>query len=114
MRKVKLTKQNVITPKAIFYGLSIKQMLVMAAGVIVAVLTFVLLNLVLQLNTNITMSIIFVELFVFAGISIIKINGMTFFRWIYYTMKGPIFRPYISKGALDTYEKKTTEQKQKR
>lgn len=109
MRKVQLTKQNVIAPKAIMFGLSIKQIITMAIGLIVAVLTFILFNISLAIDVNITMTIIFIELLFFAGISIVKVNGMILFRWIYYSMKGPIFRPYISKGMLDNYEK--TEEK---
>lgn len=112
MRKVQLTKQNVIAPKAIMFGLSIKQIITIIIGVIVAVLTFLLFNILLALDVNVTMTIVFFELLFFASISIVKVNGMTLFRWIYYSMKGPIFRPYISKGMLDTYEK--TEEKQKK
>lgn len=109
MRKVRLTKQDVITPKAIMFGLSVKQIVTMAIGLIVAILTFLLLNILLGVDINITMTIVFIELLFFAGISIVKVNGMTLFIWIYYYMKGPIFRPYISKGMLDVYEK--TEEK---
>lgn len=111
MRKIKLTKQNVITPKAVFFGLSVKQMIIMAIGIVVAILTFVGLNILLKFDLNLTMTIVFCELLIFSGVSIVKVNGMSLFRWIYYTMKGPIYRPYITKGMLDTYEVKEEKQK---
>lgn len=104
MRKVKITKQQTVNPKAVYMGLSVVQIIIMAIGVMLAIGTLVLFNFVLGLDLNITMSIVFVILVVFAGFSIIRINGMNLFSWIRMAFKSPVYRPYQSKGALDTYE----------
>ena len=67
MRKVKITKQQTVNPKAVYMGLSVVQIIIMAIGVILAIGTLVLFNFVLGLDLNITMSIVFVILVVFAG-----------------------------------------------
>lgn len=104
MRKVKITKQQTVNPKAVYMGLSVVQIIIMAIGVMLAIGTLVLFNFVLGLDLNITMSIVFVILVVFAGFSIIRINGMNLFAWIKMSFQSPVFRPYQSKGAMDKYE----------
>ena len=104
MRKVKITKQQTVNPKAVYMGLSVVQIIIMAIGVILAIGTLVLFNFVLGLDLNITMSIVFVILVVFAGFSIIRINGMNLFAWIKMSFQSPIFRHYQSKGEMDKYE----------
>lgn len=105
MRKVKITKQQTVNPKAVYMGLSISQIILMTVGVSIAIGILVLFVFVLGLPVNLTMFIIFVELLVFVGFSIVKINGMNLFKWIYVVFQKPIFRAYQSKGVLDTYEK---------
>lgn len=104
MRKVKITKQQTINPKAVFMGLSAIQILIMVLGIAVAIGTLLLFLIVLELNVDITMTIVFFELIIFSGLSIIRINGLNLFSWIFMAFKAPIFRPYQSKGALDKYE----------
>lgn len=104
MRKVKITKQQTVNPKAVYMGLSIAQIIIMAIGVVLAIGILVLFNFVLGLDINITMSIVFIILIVFAGFSIIRINGMNLFSWIKMSFQSPVYRPYQSKGAMDKYE----------
>lgn len=104
MRKVKITKQQTVNPKAVYMGLSIPQIITMAVGIVLAIATLALLYFVLGLDINLTMTIVFIELVVSAGFSIVRINGMNLFKFIYTAFQSPIFRPYQSKGALDTYE----------
>lgn len=111
MRKVKITKQQTVNPKAVYMGLSVVQIIIMAIGVILAIGTLVLFNFVLGLDLNITMSIVFVILVVFAGFSIIRINGMNLFSWLKMSFQSPIFRAYQSKGAMDKYEIEEKESK---
>lgn len=111
MRRVKITKQQTVNPKAVYMGLSIKQILIMVIGVVIAIATFILFFINLKIDVNITMTLVFIELLVFASISIIKINGMNLLKWIYTMLQQPIFRPYQSKGMLDTYEKKQEKNK---
>ena len=56
------------------------------------------------------MGLVFVILLVFVGLAIVRINGMNLFKWIHDMMQSPIYRPYESKGALDTYAKEKEEQ----
>lgn len=104
MRKVKITKQQTVNPKAVYMGLSISQIIIMAVGIAIAIGTLALLYLLLGIDINLTMTIIFFELVISAGFSIVKINGMNLFKYIHTAFQSPIFRPYQSKGALDTYE----------
>lgn len=104
MRKVKITKQQTVNPKAVYMGLSISQIIIMAVGIAIAIGTLALLYFLLGIDINLTMTIIFFELVISAGFSIVKINGMNLFKYIHTAFQSPIFRPYQSKGALDTYE----------
>ena len=105
MRKVKITKQQTVNPKAVYLGLSVSEIVTMLIGIAIAIGVLVLFVFVLGLPVNFAMFIIFVELLFFVGFSIVKINGMNLFKWIYVVFQKPTFRPYQSKGVLDTYEK---------
>lgn len=104
MRKVKITKQQTINPKAVYMGLSIPQIVIMAIGIAAAIGTLALFYFALGIDINLTMTIVFFELVFFAGFSIVRINGMNLFKYIFTAFQSPIYRPYQSKGALDTYE----------
>lgn len=110
MRKVKITKQQTVNPKAVFMGLSIAQMVVMGIGIALALSVVGLFIFVWGIDVNLTMGLVFIILLVFVGLSIVRINGMNLFKWIYTMMQAPIYRPYQSKGALDTYAKEEKEQ----
>lgn len=107
MRKIKITKQQTINPKAVYMGLSIAQIVIMCIGIGCALGTLGLLYFVLKLDINFTMTIVFIELVSAAGMSIIRINGMNLFKFIRVAFQAPIYRAYKSKGALDTYETET-------
>lgn len=104
MRKIKITKQQTIKPKAVYMGLTISQIVVMGIGVCLAIGTLALLYFGLHLDINLTMTLVFIELVISAGLSIVRINGMNLFKFIKTAFQSPIYRPYQSKGALDTYE----------
>lgn len=110
MRKVKITKQQTVNPKAVYMGLSIPQIIIMAIGIAIALGIVGLFIFVWGLPVNLTMAIVFIELVVFVGISVVRINGMNLFRWIAVMFQAPIFRPYESKGVLDRYAKEEKEQ----
>ena len=103
MRRVKITKQQTVTPKAVYMGLSIPQIITMAVGIALALGIVALFVFVLGVPVNITMGVVFVELLIFVGLAVIRINGLNLFKWIFMMLQSPIFRPYESKGALDTY-----------
>ncbi len=107
MRKVQITKQQTVKPNAKWFGLSIKQLIAMAVGAVISVATLVVLLFILKIATGITMFLVFVEIVVTVGLSIVRINGMNMVKWFFISMKGPIFRPYQSKGALYYEENET-------
>lgn len=109
MRKIKITKQQTVNPKAVYMGLSIVQIVTMAVGVALALGIVGLFVFVWHISINITMTLVFLELLVFVGLAVVRINGMNLFKWIYTMLQSPIHRPYDSKGALDTYEKENKE-----
>lgn len=110
MRKVKITKQQTINPKAVYMGLSIPQIAVMGAGIAIALGIVGLFIFLWKLPVNLAMAIVFVELLAFVGLAVVRINGLNLFKWIYVMMQSPIFRPYQSKGALDRYAEEEKEQ----
>lgn len=103
MRKVKITKQQTVNPKAVYMGLSIPQIVMMAVGIALALGIVALFIFALGIPIDITMGVVFVELLIFVGVAVIRINGLNLFKWIFVMFQSPIFRPYESKGALDTY-----------
>lgn len=103
MRKVKITKQNVVNPKAVYMGLSIKQLVIMGGGIALALITIILFFFCWNINIDLTMTLVFLELAISASLSVIQINGMSLIKWIRITMQSPIVRPYQSKGVLDKY-----------
>lgn len=105
MRKVKITKQQTVNPKAVYMGLSKSQIIIMILGLALAIAIFYLFFFCWNINVNITMTIIFIELLVFSGLSVIRVNGLNLFKWLRVVFASPIHRPYQSKGMLDTYEK---------
>lgn len=100
MRKVQITKQQTVKPNAKWFGFSLKQLIAMAIGAIVSIATLIVLLFILKIPTGITMSFVFIEIVITVGLSIVRINGMNMVKWFFISMKGPIFRPYQSKGAL--------------
>ena len=103
MRKVKITKQQTVNPKAVYMGLSIPQLVLMGIGIALALAIVGVFIFLLKVPVNLTMPIVFVELLVFVGLAVIRINGLNLFKWIHVMLQSPIFRPYQSKGALDRY-----------
>lgn len=110
MRKVKITKQQTVNPKAVYMGLSISQIVIMALGIGIALGIVALFIFVLGIPVNIAMIFVFIELLVFVGVAVVRINGLNLFKWIFVMMQSPIFRPYESKGALDRYVEEEKEQ----
>ena len=62
MRKVKITKQQTVNPKAVYLGLSVSEIVTMLIGIAIAIGVLVLFVFVLGLPVNFAMFIIFVAL----------------------------------------------------
>lgn len=106
MRKVTVTKQDIIKPKAVFYGLSIRQIVIMAIGMAVGIGVFSLLYFILEISIDVALIPVFIILVIFASGSVAQINGTSALYWIITILKGNITRPYKSEGAFDNYEEK--------
>ncbi len=106
MRKINITKQDIVKPKALIYGLSLKQIVIMCIGLACAFGVFSLLNLVLGMNTEIALIFVFAIIILFAMGSIFNIDGTPFLLWIILSLKGSVVRNYVSKGVKDTYAEK--------
>ena len=104
MRKVSMTKQNIIKPKALFMGLSIRQIVIMAIGLLVSLGVFSLLYFVLGASVDLALIPVFLILILFGAGSIAQINGSSALAWLLIIMKGNITRHYESKGVFDKYE----------
>lgn len=99
MRKVNMTKQQTVRPQEKWFGFSLKQIIVMAIGGIIVATTFVLLLFVIKLPTELVMTLTFIEIIATVFLGVVRVNGMSIIKWFVICMKGPIVRPYQSKGA---------------
>ena len=99
MRKVQMTKQQTIRPYEKMFGLTIKQIIGIVIGGVTVIATLVILLFVLKLPTGLVMALIFVEVVSTILISIVRVNGMSLIKHFIVCMKGPVYRPYQSKGA---------------
>lgn len=106
MRKINMTKQNIIKPKAVFMGMSIRQIVIMGIGLIVALSVFSLLYFVCNISIDIALIPVFIIIVLFGAGSVAQINGSSALAWILIMMKGNITLHYQSKGVFDSYEEK--------
>ena len=104
MRRVNITKQNIIKPKAFFGGLTLRQIITMGIGLAVALGVFALLYFVLNIGVDLALFPVFFIIMIFAAGSVMQINGTSALNWILTILKGNISRPYVSKGVKDRYE----------
>lgn len=104
MRRVNITKQDIVKPKAVLFGLTVKQMVIMGTGLLSALGVFSLLYFVLNWNIDIILILVFIILAIFAMGSIMRVNGISGISWIIMVFKGPITRNYQSKGVNDFYD----------
>lgn len=104
MRKVNMTKQNIIKPKAVFIGLSVRQIIIMAIGLLVSLGVFSLLYFVCGVSIDTSSFPVFIILVIFGTGSVAQVNGSSALAWLLIIMKGNITRHYESKGVFDRYE----------
>lgn len=107
MRRVNITKQDIVKPKAVIFGLTIRQMIIMGLGLATSIGVFSFLYFVLNWSVNIILFVVFFILALFAMGSIMKINGISGLSYLIMVFKGPITRNYQSKGMNDYYVQKT-------
>lgn len=109
MRRVNLTKQDIVKPKALILGQSLRQIIGMAVGLAAAYGAFMLLYYILGIDIDVCMWVVFLILIIASMSSVVRINGVSFVSWIISMLKSPIYLPYQSKGGgfnNDLFKKK--------
>lgn len=97
MIKCKVTKKIMQEPGTVM-GFSIGQVVMLIMGCIATIGTLLLLWLVLKISIDIIMWIVFLELVLFIGLGVVRIQGLTVMQFI--ASNSTKKRPYDSKGVF--------------
>lgn len=97
MIKCKVTKKIMQEPGTVM-GFSISQVVMLIMGCIATIGTLLLLWLVLKISIDIIMWIVFLELVLFIGLGVVRIQGLTVMQFI--ASNSTKKRPYDSKGVF--------------
>ena len=99
MIKAKVTK-NIMSNGTIIANLTLRQIISAIIAMIIACITvFFLIDVI---DINILLSIVFAEIIVFLGFGIVKIQGMTLFKFVILVLfKSADRRPYNRKGVFN-------------
>lgn len=82
MRKVKVTK-NFLKKGLLVFGMSKSQLAMVIIGAVLAIATVSCCIFLLHWDFNVAVSLAFVEIVVFAGAGVYKINGMSLFKYLF-------------------------------
>ena len=97
MIKCKVTKKIMQEPGTVM-GFSIGQVIMLIVGCVATIGTLLLLWLVLKISIDIIMWIVFLELVLFIGLGVVRIQGLTVMQFI--ASNSTKKRPYDSKGVF--------------
>lgn len=97
MIKCKVTKKIMQEPGTVM-GFSIGQVVMLIMGCIATIGTLLLLWLALKISIDIIMWIVFLELVLFIGLGVVRIQGLTVMQFI--ASNSTKKRPYDSKGVF--------------
>lgn len=97
MIKCKVTKKIMQEPGTVM-GFSIGQVVMLIMGCIATIGTLLLLWLVLKISIDIIMWIVFLELVLFIGLGVVRVQGLTVMQFI--ASNSTKKRPYDSKGVF--------------
>lgn len=97
MIKCKVTKK-IMQESGTIMGLSIIQIVTLIIGCIVTIGSLLLLWLVLKVGIDAVMWIVFLELVLFIGLGVVRIQGLTVLRFI--ASNPTKKRPFDSKGVF--------------
>ena len=97
MIKCKVTKKIMQEPGTVM-GFSIGQVIMLIVGCAATIGTLLLLWLVLKINIDIIMWVVFLELVLFIGLGVVRIQGLTVLRFI--ASNPTKKRPFDSKGGF--------------
>ena len=101
MIKCKVTKK-IMQESGTIMGLSIIQIVTLIIGCIVTIGSLLLLWLVLKVGIDAVMWIVFLELVLFIGFGVVRIQGMSVLKFI--TSNSTQKRPYNSKGVFNNVD----------
>lgn len=101
MIKCKVTKKIMQEPGTVM-GFSIGQVIMLIVGCAATIGTLLLLWLVLKINIDIIMWVVFLELVLFIGLGVVRIQGMSVLKFI--TSNSTQKRPYNSKGVFNNVD----------
>ncbi len=101
MIKCKVTKKIMQEPGTVM-GFSIGQVVMLIMGCIATIGTLLLLWLVLKISIDIIMWIVFLELVLFIGLGVVRIQGLTVMQFI--ASNSTKKRPYDSKGVFSNVD----------
>lgn len=97
MIKCKVTKKIMQEPGTVM-GFSMGQVIMLIVGCVATIGTLLLLWLVLKISIDIIMWIVFLELVLFIGLGVVRIQGLTVMQFI--ASNSTKKRPYDSKGVF--------------
>ncbi len=101
MIKCKVTKKIMQEPGTVM-GFSIGQVVMLIMGCIATIGTLLLLWLALKISIDIIMWIVFLELVLFIGLGVVRIQGLTVMQFI--ASNSTKKRPYDSKGVFSNVD----------
>ena len=101
MIKCKVTKK-IMQESGTIMGFSIGQVAMLIMGCIATIGTLLLLWLVLKISIDIIMWIVFLELVLFIGLGVVRIQGLTVMQFI--ASNSTKKRPYDSKGVFSNVD----------
>ena len=101
MIKCKVTKK-IMQESGTIMGLSIIQIVTLIIDCIVTIGSLLLLWLVLKVGIDAVMWIVFLELVLFIGFGVVRIQGMSVLKFI--TSNSTQKRPYNSKGVFNNVD----------
>ncbi len=101
--KVKVTK-NIIRDGTSFLGLRLSQIAALILSLIIAFITIFLLY--DKLNIDFLMTIVFIEIALTIGFGVIRVQGLSLFKYAVQSFKGIDKRPYSSQGVYNNNEQK--------
>ena len=110
MIRVKITK-NIIRNGALLMGMTVSQIVTAVIGLVVSGIEIVLLYNVMDING--IMTIVFFTLLLFVGLGIVKIQGLSLFKFLVLALKGPDKRPYSTNGIFTETKENSMKRKKK-
>ncbi len=113
MRNVKMSK-NIIKKGNLAFGMTKSQIICAIVACVVALATASGIF-IFNWNVDLTMMVVFAEIIIIAGTGIVKINGMSFARYLFLLFfLADDVRLYSEQGVFNRYAKKVSKKRRKK